>query len=454
MGRVLSILKPIGKFLTLPFTWLWGLIKSGTAGQLSRRAKRGLELLIVAIVCVFLGWLNWQLGLEQHLAGPPALRKIWLGLVALLLYATVRFVMLLVSQLPRHASQFPDIARAVQAGVDAAFEARVSLQDSPVFLVLGADDKIEEAMTSSSFVGDRIKVDSPDMPLHWHGDADAIWLTTPGVSAISQQHTRISAAKDSASVQARLTVAEKKRARQRLLYMAQLLKKMRSPVVPINGVLLMIPFQWMEDEELAAVADTIKLDMATLQETVGVKCMCCVIVHGIDQSKEFDAYIQTMPPNARQRRCGCTLPAFAEYSEADGQNLHGWLEEFLRQQVYRFYQADRERTANGRLFRLLRSFHAVENGFCRALNNAFPSDVEERFYLSGVYLAALNGGTKTFFDGVAAKLAGDHDECIGWNNQALRQDRRTRRVASTIAGAVVLLITFDALLLSRMFFAW
>ncbi|MFK7820829.1 MAG: type VI secretion protein IcmF/TssM N-terminal domain-containing protein [Planctomycetaceae bacterium] len=454
MGRLLKIVKPIGKFLTLPFTWLWGLIKSGTAGQLSRRAKRGLELFIVASVCGLLAWLNWQLGLEKHLAGPPAFRKVWLGLVALILYATVRFTMLLFAQLPKHASQFPDIAKALQAGVDAAFEARVSLQDSPLFLVLGAEESVEQAMVSSSFVGDRIKVDSNELPLHWHGDADAVWLTAPGVSAVSQQYGRVRGAKNAASVQARLTVAEKKQARQRLQYMAQLIKKLRSPVVPLNGVLLLIPYQWMEDAELSSMADTIKLDMATLQDAFGVKCMCCVIVHGIDQSKEFDAYIQSMPANARQRRCGCTLPAFAEYDQADGKALHGWLEEFLRQQVYRFYQADRTRASNGRLFRLLRSFHAIEPGFCRVLNNAFPSDVEEKFYLAGVYLAALDGSTKTFFDGVAAKLTGDHDECIGWNNQSLAKDRRTRRTASTLAGTVVLLITFNALLLSRMFFAW
>lgn len=454
MGRVLTVLKPIGKFLVLPFTWLWGLIKGGTTGQLSRNAKRGLELMIVVVVCLFLGWLNWTLGLDKHLAGPAAFRKVWLGLVALLLYATVRFVMLLCSQLPKHSSQFPDIAKALQAGVDAAFEARISLQDSPLFLVLGADETVEQAMVSSSFVGDRLKVDSPDLPLHWHGDADAIWLTTPGVSSISQQHARVSASRNSASIQARLTVAEKKEAGQRLQYMAQLIKKLRSPVVPVNGVLLMIPYQWTEDPELSALADTVKLDMASLQEAFGVKCMCLVIMHGIDQSKEFDAYIQSMPANARQRRCGCTLPAFSEYTEADGTELHGWLEGFLRQQIYRFYQADRSRESNGRLFRLLRSFHAVEAGFCRVLNNAFPSDVEEKFYLGGVYLAALNGSEKTFFDGVAAKLASDHDECVGWNNGALAGDRKIRRTASTMAGAVVLLLTFDALLLSRLFFAW
>ena len=177
-------------------------------------------------------------------------------------------------------------------------------------------------------------------------------------------------------------------------------------------------------------------------------------MHGIDQSKEFDAYVQSMPPNARQRRCGCTLPAFSEYTEEDGPELHGWLEGFLRQQIYRFYQADRSRVSNGRLLRLLRSFHATEAGFCRTLNNAFPRDIDERFYLGGVYLAALNGAEKTFFDGIAAKLASDHDDCIGWNNRALKGDRRVRGTASVLAGTVVLLLTFAALLLRRLFFAW
>lgn len=444
--------KPILAFMKLPFTWMFALFTGGGSGQLSRKAKLGVEIFVVAVIVCGLGWLNWQLGLERYLAGPQLLRKVWLGLVALLLYVTARFVRFLFAELPREGGQFSDIAKAVQAGCDAAFHARVNLQDSPLFLVLGADEEVEAAMTSSSFVGDRVVSNDPGLPVHFYGDADAVWMTTPGVSAIAQQHSRLKTSR--ATAQTRLTVAEKDLATQRLRHLARVVSKLRNPIVPLNGVLLLIPFNWLSDPELAHLADTVKTDMAALQNELGIKCMSVVILHGIEQTVEFQSYIECTPEAARQRRCGCTFPLFAEYSDADSKVLHGWIAEFLRTQVYRFYQNDRQRAANGRLFRLLRMISASEDGFCRIMNNAFAADVDEKFYPSGVYFASLNGSSRTFFDGVAAKLTSDHDECIGWNNKAVSADRRSRRIASMLAAAAVLFLTVDAVIVTRFLFAW
>src|SRR5690606_708571 len=122
-----------------PFLWVWQLIKLWIRGRLAPRSAWAMELCVVAATVVGLGWLNWQLGLERYLAGPRTLRSVWLGLVALLCYTSVRFLMFLARTLRGRQTDFDDIRRGFHAGCDAAIDARINLQDSPLFLVLGAD---------------------------------------------------------------------------------------------------------------------------------------------------------------------------------------------------------------------------------------------------------------------------------------------------------------------------
>lgn len=437
------------QIMLAPFMWLFYLLKDWTAGRLSTRARWTLEISLVLVTAGILALLNWKLGLARYLTGPPALRKVWLGLLLILSWLTFRFSLFLWRQLPRRQAEFGDIRNAVQAGCLAAMDARIQIQDSPLFLVIGADELVEQSIAESSFVGDRLQVTDPTLPAHWLGDAEAIWLSIPGISAVSAQtrrtRTPMSAARPAGGAAAlRLSVVEKERAAQRMRYLIKLLRKVRDPVVPVNGVVLLVPLQWMQDPTFSQFVDTIKIDMQTAQEELGVKCTCLVLVHGIEESPEFSAYRDSMPEAARQRRCGCTLPMFAEHTEADSGALHDWLGKFFRQQVFRFYQSDRQRPLNGRLFRFLWSFREARDGFCRVMNHAFAGDIQERFYLGGVYFTELNRSRRTFFDGIAAKLTSDHDEMIGWNDAAHRRDRRLRQLATLAAGLVVALLTIDA----------
>ncbi|MCA9115561.1 MAG: hypothetical protein KDA79_10770 [Planctomycetaceae bacterium] len=458
--KLIGIATAVLKALLSPFLWIWQLCRGWFQGRLSRRANILLEAITVTLVVGGLAWLNWSLHLERYLTGPWVLRRVWLGVLALCVYGTIRLTVLMFRQLPRKTGEFRDIREAITAGWHAAMDVRINLQDSPLFLVVGADSVVEESMRTSTFIGDRLVVNDPRLPAHWFGDSEAIWLTIPGISAVAEQAVRERDSRASAGRRAknpeavRLTAAEQERAWQRMSCLVRMLRQLRRPVVPVNGVILLIPFQWMQDPSLAQLAETVKLDMEVLQSQLGVKCTCLVVFHGIELAEEFNAYAQSMPEAGRQRRCGCTLPAFSEHTPQDSLKMHEWLCQFFRQQVYRFYMANRESAGNPQLYRLVQGLHAAGDGLTRLLNHAFPPDVQERMYLGGVYFTELSRKGRTFFDGVAAKLSADHDESIGWNNQELGRDRWLRRMASLAAGGVVALLTVDAFLIGRAFLSW
>ena len=82
-AAILKFLQKVGKLLLAPFILLGKFFKAWFTGQLPTWVNWLLELLLVAIVVILLGALNWVLGLDEHLVGRPLmLRKVWLGLVA------------------------------------------------------------------------------------------------------------------------------------------------------------------------------------------------------------------------------------------------------------------------------------------------------------------------------------------------------------------------------------
>lgn len=455
-----GIIQGVKKVVMWPLNAIAKLFKNFFSGRLSTRAHWTAELLLVFLVCSLFAWINWHYRVDRFLSGPNVLRKFWLGWILFFIYLTGRLGHLVYRFRPRAIGTFKDVKLAMLAGYDAAAEQRIDIQDSPLFLVVGADAEIEKAMMTSSFVGDRVVANDSSMPVHWYGDADALWVTLPGVSGISAQCEHLDryrelANKPGAKPQTmRIDAAVREQVFQRMQYAVSLLQKLRAPVVPVNGIVVLVPYSWMTQEELSSLVDTIKLDMAAIQDSIGVKCMSVVLFHGIERNREFVGYLRRIPEAALQRRCGCTLPAFTESNEQDHQVLHDWLARFFRQQVYGMYRAARTSEHNANLFRFLESFELHRKRFCHALDNAFPKELADHVYLSGVYFVHLSRNDRTFFDGVAAKLVGDHDEVIGWTDERKRSARRLGTLSSFAAAGTIALVIFNAVLVTRFFFSW
>ncbi|MBB75457.1 MAG: hypothetical protein CMJ75_13200 [Planctomycetaceae bacterium] len=455
--------RPTGKaairfYLSLPFTVVGQTIKNWFTGRLSTRASWALELTFVALVCLLAVWLNFRLQLDADVEGPLWLRRCWLGAMVALVYLTGRLTWFVAKLFPRTLSQFPDIHAAFDLIRMNANAADVSLETTPLFLLLGTNRSSDNAAATSSFIADSLDVSEADLPVHTRGDNEAVWLSLPGVSALSQQVDRWqtaeklgNAGKRSFDANAiRLTNAAKAECFQRMLYFGQQLRVLRGGVIPVNGIVIVVPLEWVLNPECAGFLEALKIDQVALQRALGVKCECLLVFEGIEQFPEFQSYMDQFPDSARQRRCGCTLPAFSQLASSDFADLHQWLCRFFRQQVYGFLASSGSSSSNGGLYRFLDLIKQMQHGFSRLMVNLYPDDTSESLYLGGVYFSALHDGTRTFFDGVAAKLTSSHDDVIGWSPSSLGRDRRLGIVAKTLATVSVVILFVDVALLLKL----
>ena len=483
--------------------------------------KYFLEFLLVATVIIVLALLNWWLGIDRYLTGPRYLRRIWLGLIAALVYLAIRLFIFVIGQIPSAEADFPDIDDAVEEGLGALDDARINIRDVPLYLVVGLTPEAEEAFCSSTQVATDVNVRSRRFPVHWFGNEKGIWVTLPGVSALSQQvqlatnapleddahgdaHSETFAAPpspapsgdsgrfatmagaggqggrfetfgagsagggtfatlpggraagqgaprtagaDRPSVR-RLSLDDKELASLRIEYFVKLLRQARYPVCPNNAVLLVLPYEWTTSPGLSMLSDTIKVDMLTLQETLGTKCLCLTVFSGIERSADFSEYVSRLDRAQVERRCGCSFPPLTDLAPRDAEASHTWLMQYFERQIFELYQRKLGDPGNGKLFRLLDRLRKSRSNFARLLNNAFPHEVGSPFYFGGVYFAGIgtvSGVNLPFFDGVLAKLQHDHDEVIGWTDETLAEDQRYRTGAKFVTAAVVCLTIVAAL---------
>lgn len=253
----------------------------------------------------------------------------------------------------------------------------------------------------------------------------------------------------------RLSLEEKELVERRIAYFVKRLRDERYPVCPINGVLLVLPYQWTTSPGLSQMADCAKVDMASLQTSLGTKALCMTVFDGIEESPEFAEYVQRLDKNQVERRCGCGFPALTNLNVADIDRAHHWIIEYFERQIFELFQKKLGDPGNGKMFRLLDILRKSKANFGRLLHHAFPDDVPEPFYFGGVYFASLAQIGKVhrpFLDGVLAKLLKEHDDVIGWNDQAITEDDGYRRLAYTAMFFIVALTIFNTLLFLWIFF--
>ncbi|CAK9081108.1 Type VI secretion system baseplate component TssK1 [Durusdinium trenchii] len=448
-----SAIKPVLKILLLPFTFIAKGAEAVFSGSLPRWAYIALEVVTVAVVTIVLAAINWYFDLERYLVGPTPLRRVWLGLVALLGYLCVRLMLLVIQLVPRRSQEFPDIAAAVASGLEALNLERINIRETPIFLIVGTNDDSDSAIASSPAIGKTFFGVREDASVRWYGNHEGVWITVPGVSAISAQVAHMaeySAPSDQTPAGLRLTVEEKEVCARRMRYFVKLLRQIRGPVVPFNGVLLTVPYQWIDDPDCAQLADTVQADMEVLQHDAHIKCQCQVVFHEIEQTPEFSAYLERVADEDRQHRWGCSLPYFTAPTKGDVEPLHQWLQSHFEHRVFRLFQDRLDFEQNGMLYRLLESSRQSEKRFCSLLTNAFAVDTRDRFYLSGVYFASLTRSDRALFDEIPVKMLEDHDEVIGWNDTALRRNRRFRTMSAVAAALVVTMLALDVVALGGM----
>lgn len=247
-----------------------------------------------------------------------------------------------------------------------------------------------------------------------------------------------------------LSASEVREQRERLSYLCQLLRRERSPVCPVNGILTLLPFHSLLLADMhteSAVQD----DMATLCRELEIRCTSVVLVTDMEREPGF---IELM------RRIGSQLTAAGgfgkgfdhrtvptkERMDALVQHACGAFEDWTHKLFSDPGALDKP--GNGQLFATMCKVRGrFRKIFSSAITNGFGCDSrdegESPVMFGGCYFAATGekAGTRGFISRAFTKLAHVEDD-LEWVESALARDDRCRAIANITVLVGVLALGF------------
>lgn len=236
------------------------------------------------------------------------------------------------------------------------------------------------------------------------------------------------------------------------------LRRYRQPVCPINGVLVLLPFDLLQASraDIEEVERALSADLTTAQRELQIRCPVTALVVAMEQERGFCELIRRIGREhaARQRfgqRFDMRVTPSSEELERFSAHACGIFEEW----VYTLFKEDKvlSHPGNPALYNLLckvrRSFQARLSD---VLSKGFSYDAEfdqEPLLFSGCYFAATGAQPErqAFVSGVLNKLR-DEQEDLEWTSDALHSN--ARRGVSAVIGwvtAATLAVAGTALIL-------
>jgi hypothetical protein len=217
------------------------------------------------------------------------------------------------------------------------------------------------------------------------------------------------------------------------------LRSHRQPVCPLNGILVLLPFDLLQASraDIEEVVRALSADLATTQRELQVRCPVTALVVAMEQERGFCELIRRIGRDhvARQRfgkrfdiRCEPTVEELQRFSTY----VCGVFEEW----VYTLFRDDKvlSHPGNPDLYNLLckvrRSFQARLSD---VLSKGFGYDPQvdnAPLLFSGCYFAATGAQPErqAFVSGVLSKLR-EEQEDLEWTAEALEADARRSRIA-------------------------
>jgi hypothetical protein len=264
----------------------------------------------------------------------------------------------------------------------------------------------------------------------------------------------------SASVVSQLPKADVNLQQARLEYVCSLLRKVRQPVCPANGVLTLLPFSLIQHSDLAAsaVRFAVQHDLERLVQGLRLRCPVVALVGQMESEAGFQELVRRVGPSkAKAQRFGKGFniwnPPLAEQIEAVSTHACGAFEDFT-------YALFREpggllKVRNKQLYALLcKVRNRLRTRLEDVLVNAYAYDGDqkedgppEKLLFSGCYFAATGDreDQQAFVKSVFQKLLEEESE-LDWTNAAMVEDRRYQRWANmalavaSIAGLAIVAI--------------
>ncbi len=224
----------------------------------------------------------------------------------------------------------------------------------------------------------------------------------------------------------------------RLKHVCRLIKSVRSPLCPVNGVITLLSFDVLQGQPHWAeeMQRGVKFDLRCVQETLELRCPVTALVVGMEDEPGFRELVRRV---GRQRagvqRFGQRFDVRGVATSFELASLCSHVTGVFEDWVYMLFREKEAftRTGNTRLYGLLCKVRfTLKHRLSEILAGGFGHDenhdgATEPFLFSGCYFAAAGGSEdrQAFVKGVFDKLIEEQEE-IEWTRETLKSDRRYR----------------------------
>jgi hypothetical protein len=485
---------------------------------ISRPLRVILHILVLAVTLVLLFSLNWVIPGLQNLCRVQSLRQVWLPVLFLIIYTLGWLVrwgwMMWMTE--EEASDFPDIDRAWAEAMRALAEAGIDLQEVPVFLVLGRPAAGENCLFDAAQLPFSVKSAPPyaDAPLHIYANRqDGIFITCTRISrlglraALLALRTKMAVesppedlpetseidvtetirpsainkvrplfqileqARKQGRGPAEMTAEEQEMLRliersekpeeaqllsARLEHLCRLIVRGRRPDCPLNGILVLLPFAALGDDEDAEKTRTdCRTDLQTAWEVFQLHCPLFTLVCDLETVPGFPQYLEGYLAQykseedrrkSRKRRLGRHFGWGLGLENSSRESMikehvewigHGMFPIQVYENSLRLVSSegdDPERAThrNGQLFRFLGALREGQKRLTELVVHGLASKPKGPALLRGCYLAATGRDSareQAFVAGVFQRLL-EYIRYVSWTQEALAEDAAYHRRAS------------------------
>jgi hypothetical protein len=262
-----------------------------------------------------------------------------------------------------------------------------------------------------------------------------------------------------------LTPAVAAEEERRMEYLCRLVRRIRRPLCPINGLLALLPYGLIERGPLEAteVQRALRRDIFALRQTLQIRCPVTALVVGLEAESGFRELVRRV---GRERAAGQRFgkgfslanPPTAERLESLCAHACGAFEDW----VYNLFREKGalSRPGNTKLYGLLCKIRRnVQGRLAGILVSGLARDSEqdpqlEPLLFGGCYFAATGESEdrQAFVKGVFDKLPEQQEE-LQWTQRALSEDQGYRQAAQFLLGLdLLLLLTLTGMAVYRWFF--
>jgi hypothetical protein len=477
-----SIFKAIGSL----FVPMFGMAK-GLANP-NQTTKWVLHALLVIFIIIFvLGFIQWYYDLGRYVSAPlPYLRQAWLPTVGFVLYINV-WLIWLVWRLydPKPGpSPWPDIDYAWTQVTSALFRANIDPSKVPLFLILGRP----ASGASVLFETARVPLDingAPETqlsPLQVYAGKQAVFIVCADTCLLGFFGDKVSnmapayLGSTSTGLEKGLTIGSSatnsttidpitqgdlpkiqledskpitrdpeimERGKARLEHVCRLIRGMRHPWCPANGIVLIIPEQSTADEVLGTQAAILaQNDISVTQRTLGITCPVIALFSGVESVPGFREFLNLIPRDKRDQRLGKAIPMALVKSDARrgdiiAKTIYWQCGELIPRLIMRTFQMRSMDPATGKaantildirtnrqLIRLIRAIWSRRNTMGQLCTRLIEGNSPEKIRLTGSYLSAagnLKRGQGFLTDLFAQLFEGQN--FVSWTTDANKAER-------------------------------